>query len=73
MSKPQTILEAAQSILEGSDLQEGYIEAMGDDFSDACDEIGKAWKRWKNGPETKSSDISRARNDVVSFIIRKLV
>ncbi len=54
-------------------IGDGYVEAMGDQFDDACAQLVQAWEAWKNGPETTEEDIEDAKADVLAYIGRKLL
>ena len=51
----------------------GYIEAFDPTLLDNVEvAINKLWKKWKAGPETKSSDIKSAKKELLSYIESKL-
>lgn len=49
----------------------GYVESMHIDDRD-LNALITAWKRWKNGPETKASDVAPAKEDLLKFLASKL-
>ena len=61
-----------EDAMEADTVGDGYVEAMGDQFEDACDQLVQAWEAWKNGPETVEEDIEGAKADVLAYIKRKL-
>lgn len=67
--KENSIFDSAHKILM-NESGDGYIESMYADKE--VDALVKVWKRWKDGPETESSDIAPARKELLDFIKRKL-
>lgn len=51
-----------------SEMNGGYIEAMGPDFDEATDLLSHAWNQWKNGPATEEEDIELAKADILQYI-----
>lgn len=61
-------------INENKTLNEsGYVLAMNPiDLQPAIDKIVEIWTEWKNGPATKSSDITPAKTELLTFIEKQL-
>lgn len=51
-----------------SEMNGGYVEAMGPDFDEAVDLLSHAWNQWKNGPATEDEDIEPAKADILEYI-----
>lgn len=51
-----------------SEMNGGYVEAMGPDFDEAVDLLSQAWNQWKNGPATEDEDIELAKADILEYI-----
>lgn len=56
-----------------SEMNGGYVEAMGPDFDDAIDLLAHAWNQWKNGPSTEEEDIEPAKADILSYVKSVLI
>jgi len=50
----------------------GYIESMGPEFEEACNQLAAAWEQWKQGPATEPGQIVEAKKDVIRYIYKKL-
>lgn len=48
----------------------GYIESM--HIDDELTALVTKWKKWKAGPETKSSDVPRAKSDLIAYITKHI-
>lgn len=58
--------------------QGGYIEIMEMDpnweaFAKGIITLEKIWQRWKNGPDTKKSDINPAKKELMKFVNDRLL
>ncbi len=51
-----------------SEMNGGYVEAMGPDFDEAVDLLSHAWNQWKNGPATEDEDIEPAKADILEYV-----
>jgi len=56
-----------------SEMNGGYVEAMGPDFDDAIDLLAHAWNQWKNGPSTEEEDIEPAKADILGYVKSVLI
>jgi len=68
------LINDANNFLYGDAINEsGYVELISNDPNWDVKGLEVAWSRWKKGPLTKSSDIAKAKKEVLDFISRTVL